>query len=273
MRGILRTEIKRSFFNSSFLISLGISTLLIIWYSIDTLPFLMDKNADFFNRAIPGDFLETSFTMWIGSANLRLQQDIFYFLIPILGVLPFGVSFFTDKTGGYAKSICVRTGKSRYLLSKYFAVFLSGGTAAAFPMVLSFITASAFLPSMLPEVAHVFTNILFADKWSEIFFVNPYLYMAFYTGLVYAFGGLLSCTALLVSCFSSKKFLPLIFPFFVYIISSLFFELIGQNDFSIRKVLETEAFGTPFSIIVMAASLFIISFVPYFIFSKRDDVL
>jgi len=166
----------------------------------------------------------------------------------------------------------IRVKKKEYLIAKYFSVFISGGLSAVSPLVLSFMISSAFLPSMLPEASYLFTNIISSDKWTDIFFTNPYAYIGIYSGLVFIFGGLLACMALTVSYFTSKSFLPLTFPFFVYLFSSLFCELTGLDQFSVRKILETGEFGTLFSIALMAVMFFVLSFVPYYIIGKAKDL-
>ena len=123
-------------------------------------------------------FFEISYTNWIGSHNIYLQQNIFYMAIPILATLPFGSSFYDDINRGYARNVCVRAKKKYYLVAKYIAVFVSGGCVVAIPMVLSFLISSIFLPTMLPEASYTFTNIYPAYKWADLFYVQPLLYLS-----------------------------------------------------------------------------------------------
>lgn len=248
MLKILKCEIKRGFCNYMFLISLLISGALVIWYSVQRIPPCVELNASFFDEMIYDNFLEVSYTNWIGSHNIYIQQNIFYLIIPFLAALPFRNLFYMDINQGYIKNICTRTSKSHYLISKYIAVFLSGGCAVVFPMLLSFMVSSAFLPSMLPEPSYIFTNIYPVYKWADLLFVHPFLY--------------------------TLHFLVLIFPFFIYIFSSLFFELLDLEGFSIRKVLTTTGeHGTTLSVIILAASFFVLSFFPYYFWGVKKDVL
>lgn len=273
MKNVLKNEISRSFFNKMFFISMAISSVLVVWYSIERIPFCIESNNLFANELYADGFFETSFTNWIGSHKLYLQQDILYVIIPILAVLPFGSSLYNDINQGYVKGIFTRTSKNKYLISKYIAVFLSGGCAVVIPMILSFLISSCFLPTMLPEASYLFTNIDSVCKWSDLLFVNPFLYYSLYIIMTFFFSGALACMALFITYFSSKNFLVLVFPFFIYIFSSMLFELMGLDDFSLRNILVTNSeYGTTFSVAVLAISLLVLSFVPYYFYGVRYDV-
>ena len=274
MLKILKCEIKRSFCNYMFLVSIFISGVLVIWYSMERIPLCVECNASFYNENIYDNFLEVSYTNWIGSQNMYIQQNILYLIIPLLAVLPFGNSLYIDINQGYIKNICTRTSKSHYLLSKYIAVFLSGGCAVILPMILSFVISSAFLPTMLPESSYIFTNIYPVYKWADLLFVHPFLYTFLYIGITFVFSGLTACMSLFITYFVDKNFIVLAFPFFIYIFSSLFFELLDLEGFSIRNILTTTGEqGTTLSVIILVTSLFVLSFYPYYIWGVKRDVI
>lgn len=275
MMKTLRSELKRSFCNRYFLISLFLSGALVTWYSVERIPFCVDKNNHFLPEGeIPCDFLEVSFTNWLGSHTMFLQQQIFFLILPLLAVIPFAGSFYADLQGGYAKNVCVRTKKSHYLISKYIAVFISGGAAGAIPLVFSFLLCAAFLPSRKPEVSYLYTNIFSSDRWSSLLFTHPLLYVLVYCGVTFLFAGLTACMALGITYFSSKSFLPMLFPFFVYLFESMLCELLGFYSFSVRTLITADAFGnTTSAFVIMAALFFAVSFFPYYFIGVKKDVL
>ena len=116
MQGMIKFELKRSFKNRLFLISLLISLALVTWYSIERIPYCVQLNSEFLNDENLMGFFEISYTNWIGSHNIYLQQNIFYMAIPILATLPFGSSFYDDINRGYARNVCVRAKKKYYLI-------------------------------------------------------------------------------------------------------------------------------------------------------------
>lgn len=269
----LKVELKRSFCNKLFLLSIIISCVLVLWYSFERLPFCIDLNNTIGNDMILDDFLEVSYMNWIGSHNIFLQQNIFYLIIPFLAVLPYGASLFSDMKNGYVKGIITRTEKKYYLISKYISVFLSGGVAVVAPMIFSFLISSAVLPTALPEVSYAYTNIHSIYKWADLLFVHPLAYTLLYISIVFIFSGLLASIALGLSYFSDKSFLVLLFPFFIYIFTSLVFELLDLNGFSIREVLTTTGEqGTTMTVLILIIGYFAISFFPYFFVGVKKDV-
>lgn len=271
MKNVFKSEITRCFNNYGFFIAIIFSMILVIWYSLVKIPYAIEMNYSLLNGN--EGFYETSFTNWLFTRNMYTQSQIFYLMFPFLATIPFGTSFFVDRNSGYIKNVYIRTNKFDYLISKYLSVFISGGISAIFPMLFSFCIVSAFLPSVNPESSYLFTNVVTADKWSELFFSNPTIYILIYIVLTFVICGLLACTALPITFFSYKSFLPLVFPFFFYLISSLLCELAGFEDYSMRKILETGAAGNMFSIIFIIFIIFLITFVPYILLGMREDTL
>lgn len=269
---ILKTEICRSFSNKRYLISLLIASAIVIWYSLDYLSFHIGENAAFTTENFPMNYLKTSYEHWLGIEYMAIQQYVFLLLLPILAVLPFGSSLYSDMKQGYAKNICIRTKKSHYIISKYIAVFISGGSVCAFPLILSFLISSAFLPSVMPQATYWLTNV-FGEKWSALLFTYPLAYVSLYIILTFVVSGFIACFALGISYISDKSFLPLVFPFFIYIFISLLCELLKADDYSIMNILK--ASGGTFStlaVIIVLVLLFVFSFFPYYIIGKKKDV-
>lgn len=214
MQRMIKFELKRSFKNRLFLISLLISLALVTWYSIERIPYCVQLNSEFLNDENLMGFFEISYTNWIGSHNIYLQQNIFYMAIPILATLPFGSSFYDDINRGYARNVCVRAKKKYYLVAKYIAVFVSGGCVVAIPMVLSFLISSIFLPTMLPEASYTFTNIYPAYKWADLFYVQPLLYTSIYIFITFFVFGSNSKFVIVYYILFKQKICDFCFSFF-----------------------------------------------------------
>lgn len=273
MGKIIKFELYRGFQNKGMKASLIISAFLVLWHAITVIPPFYNLNTLIESGDVSIELIFTSFNAWIGNRVTYLPQSIFYFSIPLLAVFPYGTSYFIDKESGYEKNICIRSNRTHYLLAKYLSVFLCGGFAVTIPMVVDFLIISSFLPSILPDPSYFYTNVFADDKLASLFYHFPFAYMVCYLLLIFFVSGLLATTALAVTDFSSKIYLPLFFPFFIYIISSLIFELSDCNNFSIRKVLETDAAGSIVSISIILTVLFLISFIPFYYGGRKKDIL
>lgn len=273
MGKIIKSELNRGFCNRGMKVSLILSTLLVFWHAITVIPPFFRINALIEGGEISNELIFTSFNAWIGNRVTYLPQSVFYFSIPFLAVIPYGTSYYMDKESGYEKNIYIRSSKKHYLLAKYFSVFLCGGVAIVTPMILDFLLVSSFLPSVLPDPSYLYANVFADDKLASLFYRVPFVYMGCYLLLIFFISGLLATTALAITDISSKIYLPLFFPFFIYIISSLIFELSDNNDFSIRKVLETDAAGSTVSISIILAALLLLSFLPFYFGGRKRDIL
>lgn len=274
MKGIFSAELKRSFANRSFLISLIVSLILVIWYALYRLPFCVQHNYQFAKDMMIGNYFEISYTNWLGSHNLYLPQSIYYFIFPFLAVLPFGGSFYSDIQSGTIKNVLIRTKKKSYLMAKYISVFISGGVSAVIPLVVSFLVSTAVLPTMSPESTYYFTNIFSTCRWADLLFTAPILYTLLNISVQFIFAGFLACMSLAVSFYSSKLFLPLLYPFFIYISFSLVCELFGAENYSMRYMLTNT--GTDIStasVCLMAFLLFLLSFFPFFIMGLKKEAI
>lgn len=99
MKAIYKNELKRAFNTPGMKISPVIGSALAIWHVILVIipinKFLI-SSAEFFS----GDPLyipEGLFNNWMGIALFPVQSYIFYMILPLLAVMPFGSSFL--KTG------------------------------------------------------------------------------------------------------------------------------------------------------------------------------
>lgn len=83
----------------------------------------------------------------------------------------------------------------------------------------------------------------------------------------------IGCMGLTVSYFSSKYFLPIIFPLIFHIATSLVFELTGLVGFSPRNVIVTlSEETTTFSVFAVLLMLFVLSFFPYFLIGIKRSI-
>lgn len=273
MKRILNVEIKRSFRNKFFILSICISMVLVLWFAVERIPFCIQENEYNLANSTGEIFFEVSFLNFICSENLYIQQKLFYVLIPVLATISYGGSFYTDINSGFIEHIGVRVKKTHFLISKYISTFICSGVSIILPAVMSFIISAAFLPSMKPEVSYIFTNITSEYKWSEILFTNPYLYIFINFVLLFLYSGFIGCMGLTVSYFSSKYFLPIIFPLIFHIATSLVFELTGLVGFSPRNVIVTlSEETTTFSVFAVLLMLFVLSFFPYFLIGIKRSI-
>lgn len=99
-------------------------------------------------------------------------------LIPLLVVIPYAITYYTDNKKGIVKNYYSRTKKINYILAKYIAVFLTGGTAAVLPLMLNLFATSAVIPSFIAITDTIPCN---ANGCGHIYYLtHPYIYYLLY---------------------------------------------------------------------------------------------
>ena len=218
MGRLLKIELNRAFINRLFAAALIIGGVLAVWQVIDrVIPILagQDSYLEYPDKAMlaPGSVWD----IWMGVDIFSLQSYLYFLLLPLLAVLPFADSYFSDCKTGYVKSVYTRAKKSSYIFAKLAAVFLSGGTAVVLPLLLNLGLTMMLLPSLMPVVSGTGTAIYDRAMWAERFYASPGLYTALYLLLIFVFSGFLAALALAVSFLVENRFVVLLGPFVLYL--------------------------------------------------------
>jgi len=218
----IKMELRKALKNKFFNISLGVMTLFAVlsavWCCQNFLGLLSAFEENYFSngKMIENDLFPvyTSYNYWIGGEMQSLMYSLFFTLLPVFAVLPFGWSYYLERKSGYIKQVVTKTGKRTFFLAKLIAVFISGALVVFIPLIINFLIVSAVYPSTLPQVNYVFYNYVgFGSMWSDLFFTIPWLYVALYILLDSLFAGLFAISAFAVSFFVKNRVAVVFFPF------------------------------------------------------------
>ena len=192
---MFRTEIHRAFFNKLFLLSLAIGCAIAVAHIFQ---FVIPDMAE---EGLYGEeWPRSAFTRWMGAWGYPIHIELFYFLTPILAALPFGWSLCSDSKSGYLNQIYTRGRRGRYLAAKALALFVSGGTAVAVPLIVNFVGTACVLPMILPDPVGIgYFMVLPMSFLGELYFENALLYNLAYYGIIFLAGGLMALLAIPLS--------------------------------------------------------------------------
>lgn len=144
----------------------------------------------------------------------NITPAMFYRFIPLICVLAYGWSYSSDVRSGYIKNIIIRTSKLKYLISKYFATFISGGLVILIPVLVNILTLACFMPFRMPNVLESTSyGELPAFAFANLFYEAPHLYMAVILIFHFILGGLFATFAMAVSMFTTNKYIVTLFPY------------------------------------------------------------
>lgn len=208
MKQMLKIELERAFKSA------GLKVSLLIGIVISALHFFQKVVPVALN---PLRFYKTGTLNTVANVNNTWMAmgegwhyTLYVRLIPLLVVIPYAITYYTDNKKGIVKNYYSRTKKINYILAKYIAVFLTGGTAAVVPLMLNLFATSAVIPSFNAITDAIPCNA--NGMWSYILFTHPYIYYLLYFILQFICAGLLATMSLVISMYVNNAFIVLLFP-------------------------------------------------------------
>lgn len=210
-----KMELKRAITGVGMVIALciGLGCVCYKHYSVYERISNSAKLAEHFNVNIYHEFGKITFyEYWMPGALEVGTLYIFYFM-GLIAALPFGISYYRDRKSGVVKNICIRSGNRQYLLSKYAAVYVSGGLAVTIPLIVDFMIAKVWVPIDYVRVAG--SSLTAKTEWGV--FVIDHIYLAAFIIILtwFLFGGALATISLMVTSLADNFFTIQLAPFFV----------------------------------------------------------
>lgn len=238
MKRILSEELKRSFLNKGMLVTLmiggSISISQIIQYQI---PGYLKNQAGFYNQ-YPILTPNTVSSVWIGGTSISVETFLYFFVLPILAMMPFGLSFFNDKESGYLKGIYMRTSRRKYLVAKYVSTFIAGGTAIVIPLLMNLSCALILCPNLTISAVFPQIGVDAGCVGYKLCYSKPITYIMLILAVDFIFGGIWACVALAGSFLSDYKIVVAVFPFFIQLILHVICTIFGKIDYSTVYLLQ-----------------------------------
>ena len=274
MKKILKIELSRAFKGINFFAVLAIAAVIVISHTIMNVVSITKYLNDYMTKTMI--YPHSVFNKWIGGESYTLQSFLYFMLIPILAVIPFGDSFFTDRKSGFVKNIFVKTRKKYYFYAKYIAVFLTGGVAVVAPLLLNLAFTACVLPSLIPQASAGTFPIFSLSMWSELYYTHPYMYTFAYLVIIFVFSGFMATFALSVSLFTDSRFVVLLASFLVYLFLYFVCDFLGVQNLCPMKFLKPDqpAYGIHMTAILLEiACLAGFSMLTFFVKGIKDDTL
>lgn len=220
MKNIIKIEIYKFFHCKPFYITLCIAVLIVC---LDVFQNYLLVNS-YINTVDVSTFGYQSinlFIRWIGINQDTIGYLVFYNTIPLLVAIPFGWSYAVE-CKGYTNQVITRTSKFAYLVSKYIAVFISGGLVVSVPLILNFGLNALVCPAAIPDVTSLLVPMYQGSFLSYVFYSNPCMHTLLVIIMSFCWGGAVACIALSVSVCLKKVILSVLSPFVILYSIELF---------------------------------------------------
>lgn len=157
--------------------------------------------------------IPAAYSFFLGSGYIGIFNKIYYVLMPLIVVIPFADSYYTDCKNHTIYGILSKCTLKQYYYSKLICVFSSGVIVILIPLLINFLLNLAVFPvNSTVEYLNGFGQIqnqlytVYPKEFLPIFFyhlfcTNQYLYELVYLLIASLFGGLLAAIIFQISFF------------------------------------------------------------------------
>ncbi|EIS4900407.1 hypothetical protein L0903_000978 [Listeria innocua] len=261
MSRFLKIEFNRVFKSKTFLAALALGFLIVLVQQITV--------ARYYSLAEENVFLYLT-----GYDTTGLGTNLYYLLLPCLVALAGADLLGEDRRGGLDIFSRIRGNDKQYYFSKSIVAFIAGGVVFCLPLIMELCALMLVYPSAPLDyfVAEVEVPVTYGAMFSNIFYNSPLTYELIFLVIGFAYGGLFALIGILVSFFSSSKYVVLLSPLAIYYGVWIVFSLIGYPEFSPFGFL-TPKQGYPlnFHIIWIEFLLFLVVIIMGIIWSVKNE--
>ena len=271
MKKGIKLELYRAFYNPGFLLAILAGCII--------------AGAHFFHQVLPKtamifsgyniDYPVNLFNSMLPLDYVSFYGSIYYYAVPLLAVLPSGVSYYQDLKSGYRKNLCIRMDKKAYLAGKYLAVFLSAGVVCVVPLLFNLMLTSAVLPALTPQKGTNLFAIIESSFLAELFYTKPFLYLLLYLLVDFVMTGTLACVALGISAFVRNRYIVLFAPFLLFFLLQAVSEYTGYRGWNPYNIMNPVDSGvvTGMHVLMEAGAFLLIGGGSFILGGGRKDVL
>ena len=267
---IYRNEIKRSICNRWMVIAIIVSAAFGIAGSLYTLNGQIEYNkmlvqmGEERQQYITND---TAYTKWMFFDETNIVKYVYLFVMPILIVMPYGTSYYSDCRSGYNKQMVTRVSGRCYHRAKYIANFISAGLIFLVTAFINFIMTSWIYPMHNPSpfVAGLSEYNLFY----KLFYDVPYIYLIGCMAYYFIISGLLASIALLVSKYIDNFFSIIITPFAFSFVAMFIDRILNGGYFGLMTIINGKVMKEFYIPLIVLGIIFVITYIP-FVYGKKE---
>lgn len=253
MFNYLKLELYKAFHNRFFIMAEGVLLGIVF---LHVMRYIVPAAGDILGTEYP----ETSFLHWIGIESVSSLSLCYFMIVAGVAAFPIGMLFAGEQRRGYLTQIITRSGRNRCFYSKILAYRLLSGIVAMIPLILDFLVASAFLPSIRPIVSTFIYPLRGDGLLTNLFYSAPTFYVfvrILFVGMLVSNLSLLTIPALRII---PNDYAASVFPCAVFIGMHILASFIGGYEWSPLNIMYP-ANGNGISIwnfLIMDGALFLV---------------
>lgn len=232
MKKIVKEELNRAVKNKGMVLALTIGIVIAVSHVIQCIIPAYHANEMMEFEKFPTIYPLTVSDTWLAGNQVSLESFLYFLVLPIIAVLPFGTSYFADGQSGFLRGIYVRIPRKKYLQAKYIAAFISGGLAVVLPLLVNLMFALVLLPNMSAATILPCNRMEAVNLFYTIYDSYPLVYIFLFLCLDFIMGGIFACIGLACSYLSDYKIIVAICPFFIQLTVHIIFSMLMKMEYS-----------------------------------------
>ena len=250
MKRALKIELYKAFHNPLFFGALLVGTLISVVNVIETIlrvdrlgSLIIDTLTLEIGLPISASFEGIStFVCWLPLHGAGLGNTIFFTVMPIIATMPYGWSYNRERLSGYYYQSITRMGTNNYYFSKYFSVFMSGGTVILLPLLFDLVLVSMICPDVALDVNDSLLPILNYSFCGQLFYRNRWLYVLELCLVEFIWSGSIACLTFLLGSTIHLWIMIVIVPFAMLLSVDFLTSVIASLFTTVTPVLPTQLF-------------------------------
>ncbi|UOB79066.1 hypothetical protein MQW34_27170 [Bacillus sp. ZJS3] len=179
------------------------------------------------------DFYTNPYTTWIGIDSATGYTSFLYILLPIIVAIPCVLIYFDNKQSGYSYFACYKLKSKRYKNLFFINSLFIGFLLPFVILIINFLSMFLIWPNF--DVNYVAMDNagrgIPTFMFPSLFFEHPFFATIINIVLVSIYGSMFAVMSITCSVFISKKFICLIIPFALQILTG-FLSAVFNSNFS-----------------------------------------
>lgn len=224
----IKTELYKTTHNRYFIISLfSLLLLIVVHIALNIIPYY---------GMIYGEYLETVFNHWIG-LQLSSLSNIYYMVVVGCATLPIGMVYIEERQHGYMNQLITRSNRTKIAISKLIAYFVTGFIITTIPLIVDYMAASVFLPSIRPIAATSYYTVSGNSFLSDLFYTNPTAYLFIYIAIDGVLVSFFSLLVVLAAKIIQNIYAAVCCPMVVVIVLKIVLGFINAENYIPMRIL------------------------------------
>lgn len=239
---LIKTEINKSVRSKYFIIALLLAFIVQLFSFFENFEFVKTATEKAYEVIETTDINWRSnndgtnmYVIWLSHEGCSMGFTLAAYMLPLLAVLPYGWSLFSEMSKGYQNHMLCRGGKIKYFISKYIAVFVSGAAIIAF-MLLSNLMLCALIGEWGPPRCYTQSSaVRHGIIASALYYTKPILAALIWTGIASLWAGALAGLSMLLGQALKRSIFVLAAPLLITVLLDNIFVIIPggfANNFS-----------------------------------------